>query len=94
MTGEEVIALDCGLLTEGYVEAEMEEYEAWATGDVWGFVVEERVGWTRDDAPDESMETWEYVDSCSGFYGGTYARQQAREALAFYANRSVGSTAA
>ncbi|MGP3686219.1 hypothetical protein ACTVZO_16185 [Streptomyces sp. IBSNAI002] len=94
MTGEEAIALDCGLLTEGYIEAEMEEYEAWASGDVWSFVIEQRVGWTRDDDPDESLETWEHVDSCSGFYGGTYAREQAREALAFYAARSTNAVSA
>lgn len=94
MTGEEAIALDCGLLTEGYIEAEMEEYEAWASGDVWRFIVEQRVGWTRDDDPDESMDTWEHVDSRSGFYGSTYARQQARDALAFYAARSADADAA
>jgi hypothetical protein len=89
MTGEEAVALDAGLLTEGYIEAEMEEYEAWASGDVWGFVVEERADWTRDDDEDEHMQTWEHVDSCFGFYGRTYARSQAREALDFYAARNA-----
>jgi hypothetical protein len=93
VTGEEARAIDGGLLTEGYVEAEMQEYEAWAEGDVWGFIVEERVGWTRDDDPDESMETWEHVDSCFGFYGKPYARSQAREALRFYAARPAGIAA-
>ncbi|MEU7030076.1 hypothetical protein AB0A60_25765 [Streptomyces sp. NPDC046275] len=93
VTGEEARAIDGGLLTEGYVEAEMQEYEAWATGDVWGFVVEERVGWTRDDDPHQFMETWEPVDDCWGFYGGPYARAQAREALAFYASRAAAPAA-
>ncbi|MER7111231.1 hypothetical protein [Streptomyces sp. NPDC000229] len=94
MTGEEILALDAGLLSEGYIEAEMQEYEAWATGDVWGFIVEERVGWTRDDDPDQFMETWEPVDDCFGFYGKPYARSQAREALAFYSARAAGTVAA
>lgn len=93
MTGEEAAALDAGLLTEGYIEAEMQEYEAWAEGDVWGFVVEERVDWTRDDDEDEHMQTWEHVDSCFGFYGKPYARSQAREALQFYAARPAGIAA-
>ncbi|MER8116301.1 hypothetical protein [Streptomyces sp. NPDC094031] len=81
MTGEEMVALDAGLLSEGYIEAEMEEYEAWAEGDTWAWVIEERVGWTRDSDPDESMDTWETVDSCSGYYGASWARKVAREAL-------------
>ncbi|MFJ9827728.1 hypothetical protein ACIRSU_25695 [Streptomyces sp. NPDC101160] len=93
VTGEEALAIDGGLLTEGYVEAEMQEYEAWAEGDVWGFVVEKRVDWTRDDDPDESMQTWEEVDSCFGFYGGLFARAQARDALRFYAGQSAGIAA-
>ncbi|MFJ3974862.1 hypothetical protein [Streptomyces sp. NPDC090021] len=89
VTGEEARAIDGGLLTEGYVEAEMQEYEAWANGDVWTFIVEERVLWTRDGDSDVSMETWEEVDSCSGLYGKPYARSQAREALTFYAARDA-----
>ncbi|MGA5019275.1 hypothetical protein ACPCAA_17885 [Streptomyces griseoincarnatus] len=83
MTGAEAVALDAGLLTEGYIEAEMEEYEAWASGDVWGFIVEET------DEPDADEPEWEHVDSCFGFYGRPYARAQAREALDFYAARDA-----
>ncbi|NUV86618.1 hypothetical protein G6W61_10410 [Streptomyces sp. KAI-26] len=89
MTGEEMIALDAGLLSEGYIEAEMEEYEAWAEGDTWAWVIEERVDWTRDGDESASMETWEEVDSCSGYYGATWARKEAREALRhFVSSRS------
>ncbi|EFL15348.1 hypothetical protein [Streptomyces sp. C] len=87
VTGEEALALDAGLLTEGYVEAEMQEYEAWLAGDVWGFVVEET------DQPDADEPEWAEVDSCHGFYGGPFARAQARDALRFYAGRSAGTTA-
>ncbi|MGW1364799.1 hypothetical protein ACWCQP_46285 [Streptomyces chartreusis] len=93
VTGEEAAAIDGGLLTEAYVQAEMDEYEAWATGDVWSYIVEERVGWRRDDDPDEAMQTWEHVDTCRGHYQTPYAQAQAREALAFYASRDTTPTA-
>ncbi|MFI0985045.1 hypothetical protein [Streptomyces exfoliatus] len=89
MTGDEILALDAGLLTEGYVEAEMEEYEAWAEGDVWGYVIEEYADWTRDGRPDESMTTWGEVDSGFDLYGGPWARACAREALAHHVARSA-----
>lgn len=92
VTGEEAYAIDNGLLTEAYVAAEMQEYEAWAGGDVWIYIVEERVGWTRDDDPDESMNTWEHVDSCGNLYSTPYAQSQAREALAFYTPRPTTPT--
>ncbi|MGW3336183.1 hypothetical protein ACWDCL_01715 [Streptomyces sp. NPDC001009] len=83
MTGDEILDLDRGLLSEGYLEAEMEEYEAWLAGDVWGFVIEET------DDPETDEPDWRPVDSCHGFYGASYARAQARDALHFYANRSA-----
>ncbi|MFF4244328.1 hypothetical protein ACFYY2_07610 [Streptomyces sp. NPDC001822] len=86
MTGEEAIALDGGLMTEAYVEAEMQEYEAWLAGDVWGFVVETTRPWYL------ASGEWAPVDAPRGFYGGTYARAQARECLAFYAAQSAGTS--
>ena len=54
----------------------LSEWEAWATGDVYGYVVERRVVQetvTRDlDGKEISRDThpaWEEVDSCWGFYG-------------------------
>ncbi|MFD3325827.1 hypothetical protein [Streptomyces sp. NPDC058701] len=87
VTGEEARAIDGGLLTEGYVEAEMEEYEAWLAGDVWGVVVEET------SEPDAHAPEWSQVASRSGFYSGSFARAQARDALRFYAARSAETTA-
>lgn len=58
----------------------MDEFLAWCVGDCWGYVVEKNVTWHKDDAPDETMETWEDVDSCWGFYGD-YGREAALEAF-------------
>lgn len=61
-----------------YLKGEAAEYEAWADGDVYGYVIEEKVTWTRMDSG-ETMTTWEHVDSCWGFYGYEYAKETARE---------------
>ena len=45
------------------LECEVEEYAAWATGDTWGYVIEDENG-------DE-------LDSCWGFYGMDYAKSEA-----------------
>jgi hypothetical protein len=58
-----------------------EEVRAWQDGDVWGYVIEERIGWVRADGSAETMETWETVDSCFGFYGREWAERSAREAF-------------
>jgi hypothetical protein len=64
--------------------ASLEEYKAWAEGEVFGWVVEKRVRWNRaepEDGPDDTMDTWEPEDSCGGFYGLDYAEKCALEAL-------------
>jgi hypothetical protein len=64
-----------------YLSAQAEEYAAWADGDVWGYVIERRVTWHHaDHESDDTMETWEHVDSCWGFYGRAYAEEAAHEA--------------
>lgn len=45
------------------------EYEAWAEGHVYGYVIEQAVNWNRRDDPEQTMVTWEQVGSCWGFYG-------------------------
>lgn len=66
----------------------LNEYRAYCEGDVWFWVVEKNVTWHRDDDPDETMETWETVDSCGGYYGsdgenGEYLKSCALEALEY-----------
>lgn len=70
----------------------MAEYKAWCLGDVWEYVVEEKVRWQRVDetgtptviADPNQMETWEVVESCAGLYGYDYAMEEAKEILAAY----------
>lgn len=60
------------------------DLEAWASGDVWGVVIEKRVKWSTDDDDFEDMDTWELVESVWGYYGHKYAEESAREQLDFY----------
>ncbi len=68
------------------LKAYAEEYQAWAEGDVYGYVIEREVTWQRVDGPDAGRRRtdWETVESVWGFYGPDmgYVEQEAREALA------------
>ena len=65
-----------------YLKAQAEEYAAWAEGDVWGYIIEREVTWTREDDPTQHTTTWETEESCWGFIGYSHAEQAAREAWA------------
>lgn len=59
---------------------------AWAEGDVWGVRVEKLVKWATDDAdvvPNE-IHAWEEIETVWGYYGQTYAEQEAHDMLAHY----------
>lgn len=53
---------------EKYLRGEVEEYDQYLTGDVWGYVIEDEDG----------IE----LDSCWGFYGYDYALSEGKAALA------------
>jgi hypothetical protein len=50
------------------LQAEVKEYDAFLTGEVYGYIIEDEMG--------------EQVDSCWGFYGEKYAEEEGRAALA------------
>lgn len=56
-----------------YLEGEVEVYDQFISGQVYGFIVEERpsVVFDADDEPVDldDDELWEDIDSCWGFYG-------------------------
>lgn len=67
------------------LKAYAEEYQAWAEGEVYGYVIEREATWQRVDGSEagERRTTWEHVDSVWGFYGpGTeYVEQEARDTV-------------
>ncbi len=52
------------------LEGEVAVYDQYLMGDVWGFVIED----------EEGVESDEHGDSCWGFFGLEYCRQEARAA--------------
>ncbi|MFE7479994.1 hypothetical protein [Streptomyces sp. NPDC057552] len=80
-------AEDLGMLAEAYLDAERAEYEAWADGEVYGYIVEQIVDWVRADGQDDAMTTWEEIDSCWGHYGYEWATAEAKRAFTLHANR-------
>ena len=64
---------------EECLRAEVEEYTAWARGDVWVAVKERRITWQRSDSPDDIMHTWEVEDSVGCIIGNGYAHETALE---------------
>lgn len=77
---------------EKIIEAEIAEYQAWASGDVYAYVIERSVTWVPkagqvfadDEEIPEELITWEFVDACSGLIGHEYAEEAAREAFDEY----------
>ena len=64
------------------LRSEVEEYEAWADGDVYWYVLEHRADWSRTlaNGTSETREGWETVESLAGLIGYDYACHAANEA--------------
>jgi hypothetical protein len=55
-------------ILEKLLAGEVETYDQYLTGDVWGYVIED------DDG--------EHIDSCWGFYGREYCEEEAKSIMA------------
>lgn len=53
---------------ENYMRGEVETYDQYLTGDVWGYIIKDEDG--------------EEVDSCWGYYGRDYCEQEAESTIA------------
>jgi hypothetical protein len=67
-----------------YLRGDIAEYQAWAEGDVFSYVIEKAVDWGRRDGKEGSMTTWETVDSLGSFYGYEEVERVARDAFKPY----------
>jgi hypothetical protein len=89
------LAEKCGAtMGTATTECEVNEYESWAKGEVYGYIIEEGAlrhvevttiradGTTVHEDSDES--DWVEVDGCWGFIGHDYAVTTAKRALADY----------
>lgn len=62
-----------------YLIGEVETYDQYLTGDVWGYTIEQV---TLDEDGDEIDREW--VDSCWGFYGYDYCKEEAEAQAKHY----------
>jgi hypothetical protein len=51
-----------------YLEGEIETYDDYLRGNVYGYILEELV----EDGDPEDKNDWEEIESCWGFYGDNY----------------------
>ena len=69
----------------GYLKGEVETYDQYLTGDVWGFrLYEVPEGVDPGELSEEEVEALEEVESCYGFFGEDAAREEAKSNLAYY----------
>lgn len=57
------------------LKAEVEAYDQFLRGDVWGFVIEDENG--------------EHIDSCWGFFGEDYCREQGESVLKWHQEKAA-----
>jgi len=69
----------------GYLKGEVETYDQYLTGDVWGFrLYEVPEGVDPGELSEEEVEALEEVESCYGFFGEDAALEEAKSNLAYY----------
>ena len=65
---------------ENVLRGEIDEYNQYLTGDVYGFIIEDVEPGVEDDDIDTGGET---IDSSWGFYGEDYCREEGERALEY-----------
>lgn len=76
-----------------YMKGWRDEYRAWASGEVFSYVIEEAVDWVRGDGQDGSKSTWEPVDddegSAWGLIGYEFAEEEAKREFSAFLQRNA-----
>lgn len=68
---------------ERLLRSEVETYDQYLTGDVWGYRILE----INPESPDD-QDTFEQIDSCWGFFGSEYCKEQAEEQVEWWENKT------
>lgn len=84
---------EIGGTPEEALRVEIQEYQDWAEGNVYGYIIEKAVEWKRTDGEDETRTTWEEEESCWGLIGYDWAVQAAKEEFAPYKKESEANEA-
>lgn len=83
--GFKVITKDREQQILGYLDREVETYDEFLTGQVYGYrIFELPEGVDPEELSDEELEELEEVDSLWGIYGEDYAEQVAKESVAYF----------
>jgi hypothetical protein len=64
------------------LNGEVETFDQYLRGDIWGFVVEKEKVYTAEDG--DQIVQWEHVDSCCGFFGEEEAEAEGKAILESY----------
>lgn len=64
------------------LNGEIETYDQFLRGDVWGYIVEKEKVYTAEDG--DTITRWEHVDSCWGFYGREEVEAEGQSILESY----------
>jgi hypothetical protein len=83
---------------EGTGFANLDEYAAWLSGEVYGYRIERKQRWLPVNDENEVVSfldtteqvTWEEEDSCYGYYGYEVAEAAAREEFDLFLGEHVG----
>lgn len=51
------------------MKLEVEEYDSYLTGEVYGYTLYEQNGFVEDDVEESAEPNWVEIDSCGGFLG-------------------------
>jgi len=65
---------------EKYLRSEVEEYDQYLTGDVWGYRIFET-------ASEEDDEEGEELESCWGFFGDDVCKEEAKSTAEYLASK-------
>jgi hypothetical protein len=57
------------------IEDEVETYDRFLNGSVYGIIIEKPVSYTNDDDKDDHILEWEEADSCYGFYSDKFGEE-------------------
>lgn len=62
---------------------DLSDLRAYCEGEVYGVMIQRYTGEEDERGDDEGQDGWTEVDSCWGFYGHSYAEEEARSMLAY-----------
>lgn len=77
---------------EALLRSEVAEYDAYLTGDVWGYVIRGPIPDVAGEDDDETdLDNMDQLDSCWGFFGLDYCKEEARRMVDYYADKATAA---